>query len=52
MNISFRPAPREVRMPAYKYICNECHTRFELIPGIKELDQKEDAPPGFAEDEP
>ena len=29
-------------MPAYKYICNKCHTRFELILGIKELDKKEE----------
>jgi len=29
-------------MPVYKYICNECYTRFELILGIKELDKKEE----------
>ncbi len=28
-------------MPVYEYVCNECHTSFEVILTIKEHDKEE-----------
>jgi putative FmdB family regulatory protein len=33
--------PGEVVMPVYEYVCNECHTAFEVILTIKEHDKEE-----------
>ena len=34
-------SPRGVVMPVYEYVCNECHTSFEVILTIKENDTEE-----------
>lgn len=32
--------PVEVVMPVYEYVCNKCHTAFEVILTIKEHDKE------------